>query len=309
MPLPPILITGASGFVGDRLLQRVRTEEFDHLYCVGRKCSPTMQALSARAGVTCLEAEFPGRPLPNDVLRAVDTVLHLAAATGKARPETYVATNVTGTRELLAQSARCGVRNFLFVSTIAARFKDITHYPYAQSKRDAEVAVAEGGLPFVIVRPTIVAGPAGGAWKGLLRLARLPLTPLFGTGKAQAQPIWVDDLTEGLLAVIRERTFRNETLELGGPEVVSIEELLRRLRLATGRRAGNLLRLPLGLLRKALARAERWLGPVLPLTAGQLSTFAEDSTVEPNALFARLAPCMKTVDQMISLAITGEEGR
>src|SRR5437764_7259791 len=114
MALPPILITGASGFVGGRLLQRLRPEEFDRVCCVGRTISPAMRLLADWPQVTCLGADLPDRPLPDDALSSVETVVHLAAATGKARPAAYFATNVAGTRALLEQCARRGVRNVLF---------------------------------------------------------------------------------------------------------------------------------------------------------------------------------------------------
>src|SRR5262245_15139073 len=64
-------------------------------------------------------------------LAGVDTVVHLAAATGKATPALHAEVNLGGTKGLLEQCRRAGVRRFIFVSSIAAGFPDLSRYPYA----------------------------------------------------------------------------------------------------------------------------------------------------------------------------------
>src|SRR5205823_14764221 len=118
-------------------LQRIRTGECHRVTCTGRTISPVMHDAQVRSDMACHVAHWPGQPIPEVAFDGIDTVIHLAAATGRLPPEEYFATNVDGTRDLLGQCRRAGVRNFLFVSTIAARFPDLKHYPYAQSKRAA----------------------------------------------------------------------------------------------------------------------------------------------------------------------------
>lgn len=298
-----ILITGASGVLGDRLLRRIQPDEFARVHCLGRTVSSTLQSLSKRLPLTCFTADLTRPPLPEVAFHGVDTVIHLAATTGRARPAAYFAVNRFGTLTLLEQCARFGVRNFLFVSTVAVRFTDVSRYYYAHSKRDAEAAVTASGLRYAIVRPTIIMGPGSGAWEGLSRLARLPATPVFGDGQAPIQPIYVDDLADMLLTIVRENLFANETLELGGPEKLTIADFLRRVRQAQGRPPGPLVHLPLWICHRTVGFLEGWLRPLLPVTAGQLTVFREDGTAQSNSLFQRFAPRMKGIDQMIALSI------
>lgn len=297
MAVRSILITGASGFVGRRLLARLPGEAFEAIRLAGR----TRPAEIGPASWHPLD--LPTR-LPEDAaLTGVDAVVHLAATTGKAGRDAHFAVIADGTAALAQQAARCGVRNFLFVSTIAAGFTDLRRYPYAAAKKQAEAAVAASGLRYAILRPTIVAGRGGGAWEGLIRLARLPFSPIFGSGTTRLQPIHVDDLADTILAVLRDERFANEVLDVGGPESVAIGDLVRKLRTANGRTAGRLLRLPLGLIRRGVGLVENVAGPVLPIGAGQLSTFAEDGTARPNELTARLTPGMRGVDAMIAQTV------
>jgi nucleoside-diphosphate-sugar epimerase len=76
-----------------------------------------------------------------DALTGAQTVVHVAATTGKARPAVYERNNVQATRALLEASAAAGVARFVFISSIAAAFPDRRYYPYAESKIAAEAAV------------------------------------------------------------------------------------------------------------------------------------------------------------------------
>ena len=79
-------------------------------------------------------------------LAGCDTVVHLAAVTGKSRPETYFQVNREGTRALIGECKHAGTKRLLYISTIAAKFTNQHRYYYAQSKRQAEEAVSRGGL-------------------------------------------------------------------------------------------------------------------------------------------------------------------
>lgn len=238
-----------------------------------------------------------------DALAGASTVVHCAAATGKASPRDHFRVNVDGTRLLLEQCARHGVRRFVFVSTIAVTFPDIRQYPYALAKRDAERLVRDSGLDFTIVRPTIVAGRGAPVLAGLAKLAGLPRVPVFGPGTARVQPILVDDLVEGLAIVAAEGVGSGQTIELGGPEVVTIEALLGAMhRYLRGTRP-RAIHLPLPPVLASLGVLELFARRFLPVTVGQLSTFRFDGVARPHALFERLRPTMTGLDQMIAQSL------
>jgi NADH dehydrogenase len=239
-------------------------------------------------------------------LDRVDVVLHLAAATGKTSSADHFAVNAEGTRLLLEQCRRHGVRRFLYVSSIAAKFQDVRHYPYARSKRQGEAAVAASGLAFTVVRPTPVIGLGSGVWEGFRKLATGTVTPIFGHGRTPIQPIYVEDLADILLDLAREPDCRNETLEIGGPEVVSIEDFIRRVGRAYNRQP-RVVHVPARPVKTALAWMEPWLRPLLPLTAGQICSFVEDGTITPNRISRHWQSRLKTVEQMIALAAGRQE--
>jgi len=136
---------------------------------------------------------------------------------------------------------------------------------------------------------------------GLARLALAPLPVLFGPGDLPVQPIHVDDVVTALLTLAAGDA-DGTTVELGGPEVLSMRDLLLRIRAAHGRAFRSPLRLPLGPWRTALAAVEPFLFPLLPLTAGQLASFANRGTARPHPVVDALRPRMRGIDAMIAPA-------
>jgi NADH dehydrogenase len=228
-------------------------------------------------------------------------VVHLAAATGKATAAAHERDTVHGTTELLGACRDAGVPAFLFVSSIAAAFADQRGYPYASAKSRTESAVAASGLRYTILRPTMIFGPGSPVQRSLTSLAMLPGIVLPGTGRVRVQPIAVQDVVRAIIRVLEQDRFRNETLEIGGPTTLTMEELLQRIRMARTGQRGRVLRVPLGPVQAGLRVAERiGLGALLPVTAGQFSSFRQDGVAASNALQSDLAPSLVSVDAMLA---------
>ena len=264
-----IFLTGSSGFLGRHLLQELVDAHY-HVICLGRTRPPDRSAL-----VDFVEGDLLDFPAYRKALAGCEAVVHLAAATGKRSPAEYFRVNRDGTETLVNEARRAGVARFCHVSTIAAKFSDISHYHYAQSKLQAEAIVASSGLRLTIVRPTMIFGPGAPVLEGLKKLSALPLVPLFGSGRALVQPISVDDLARALLAIVRAGSMEG-IVEIGGPEIVRMDELLFRIRRNLGIANQRVLRLPTVATSACLAALEPLFRPWMPVTAGQLASFTND---------------------------------
>lgn len=291
-----LFLTGATGFVGRHLLSRLTAEECGKVYCLTR---PRSSPPALPANAVALEGDLSGLARYEIEMAESDCVVHLAAATGRSAPEEFFRVNFEGTRLLLEQAKRSGVRRFLFISSIAARYADNPRYYYAQSKAHAEELVRASGLAFTILRPTIVTGRGSAVLAGLDKLAALPIVPVFGDGRARVQPIAVEDLVECILDILRGGRFQGETLEVGGPEILTMEELLRKITLIRYHREARVAHIPFGLVALPLALLEPLARSLLPVTAGQLSGFRSDGTIEPNSLFEERRARLMSVDEML----------
>jgi NADH dehydrogenase len=238
-------------------------------------------------------------------LAACQTVVHLAAATGKAKREDYFAVNATGTKILVEQCERHQVKNFLYLSTIAVTYPDIQRYDYALSKMMGEDAVKQSCLNYVIIRPTIVLGRSGKIWDSFYKLARLPFLVILGTGEVRIQPIDLDDLVMCLRMISLQEAFSNQILELGGAEQITFEAFLRRIHIQIHGREPRIIYLPLTPILVVLALFERYLPDSLPANSGQLSAFRFDSTADPHSQLP-FPHHMKSIDQMIGALVSAE---
>ncbi len=296
-----IFLTGTGGFLGNRVLKRLSEEGKRSIVCLVRGQAPAQAPSNVRyvSGDLLEPAGYAA------ALTGCDTVLHMAAATGKHSPEEYMRVNRDGTAALIRQARQGGVRRFLFVSTVAAKFRDQFRYFYAQSKQEAEAVVASSPLRWTIVRPAMILGRNSAVLEGLARLAGLPVVPVFGDGRVPVQPVFVDDLADCLVALIDDpENLQSVTVEIGGPEVLSIEDLLQRIRSTAGKSAGPVLHLPVRAMARCLGWMEPFLLPLLPFTAGQLASFSNPGTTTPHPWLAGRQNRMATVSEMLRSAIT-----
>lgn len=298
-----LFATGVSGFIGRALLARLAPRRVPD----GKGERPT-RVIGLSRNVTAMSIPnvelVRGDLLAPDAwakhLAGVGVVLHAAAATGKLRPEEYERVNVEGTRALIEACRSAGVRHLRYVSSIAAGYPDLERYPYGRSKRAAEELVRQSGLSWSILRPTIVLGRRSALWESLRGLASLPLIPVFGTGAVRVQPIHVDDLCDVLADWTFDESLAGGTFDAGGPDALSMEDLLQRIKQAVQGRRGAVLHVPLAPLMGGLRLLEGPLFALLPLSSGQLYAFAHDSTAAPNALLARHQGAMRGIDALLA---------
>lgn len=290
-----VFLTGGTGFLGSRVCRALQGHHYS-IVLLNRSGSASPDGALDRVTADLLEpAKY------RDALRRADVVVHLAAATGKATAREHFRVNAEGTEVLVDECRRAGVQRLLFTSTIAVKFPDTTSYDYARAKTRAEAAIRSSGLRFTIIRPTIVLGRGSSTQAGLERLAALPVVPVFGDGRALVQPIFVDDVVDFIVAVLEADRFHNETLEVGGPAVLTIEELLRTIRQARKGTRGPLVHIPLGFVLTSLKAAQSiGLAGLLPVSAGQLSSFRYDGTIEPNPLYESHRAALADVARMLA---------
>ena len=291
-----LFITGSSGFIGRHLLPRLAGGRYATIYCLNRAPG---KAPAENPSVRALEGSLADIDRYQPELTASDCIVHLAAATGKLLPADYFRINVVGTNNLIERAKQCGVKRILFVSSIVVRYANKDRYYYAQSKQQAEQLVRESGLQYVIVRPTIVAGEGSGVFAGFEKLAGLPRIPVFGDGSARVQPIAVEDLSEFLALILERDLFSGGVFEFGGPEVFTIEELLKKICVGRLGRDPRVLHIPFGLVAAPLKLLESVAYSRLPVTLGQLAVFRNDGTAESNALFEERRAQMKSLDEML----------
>lgn len=165
-----------------------------------------------------------------------NAIIHIAA---------IVKIDAGGTRNILAEAARAGVRRFLFISSLGA---DRGSSESQRSLSAGEDLVQRSGLAWTIVRAGAVYGPGDELISTILKMVRaLPAIPVVNGGAQLFQPIWFEDLGLAIAKVLEDDDSAHRTCDIAGSETTSLHDLIRRFGTITGR---NPVRVPVP---KALA--------------------------------------------------------
>ena len=223
-----LLVTGAAGFVGSRLVARL-AREGERAHALVRDAAKASKTLPADGydlfiGDTTLPSTMDA------ALAGVDTVIHTAFITADRKQgpnDNYYKTNVLGTRNLVAAAKRAGVQRIIVLTGLGT--KQDKPGSYMQGRYEAVQAVRESGLAWSALGPSILFGPRAAFFKGLSDLIRsVPgVVPMIGNGKVEFQPIWVEDVVTCLIKMAREpESYDGRLIDAGGPEVYTYAQIL-----------------------------------------------------------------------------------
>jgi dihydroflavonol-4-reductase len=245
------LITGATGFIGARLAEKLVADGCE-VRAFGAENTPLETARRRALEERGIDVEIG--TLADDALLArltkgVDTVFHLAAAQHESNvTDDYFRTvNVDGTRKLVEAANAAGVRRFVYGSTIGVygRARDgkldetsetRPENVYGRTKLEAEGVVREtAAVPWTIVRIAETYGPGDGRLVKLFRLVNDGIVPIIGDGSNEHHPVFVDDLVHGLTLAAQSEDAVGETIVLAGSEIVPTRQFIEGVAEALGK--------------------------------------------------------------------------
>jgi nucleoside-diphosphate-sugar epimerase len=239
-----LAITGATGFLGQAVMARVTAN------------SRPVRALTRRAQSAIAQVHWTHGTLADpaaldELVSGAHAVLHIAGAVNVPSRADFAAANIAGTQAIVDAATRAGVRQFIHVSSLAAREPDMSNYGW--SKSEAERVVQRSKLDWTIVRPPAIYGPRDAEMLELFKMAKRGFVLLPPPGRASL--IHVDDLAR-LLQTLSAQPQTGQIYEVDDTEPLSHRELALRIGTAVGRAKVASFSAPAMLLHIA-ARADR----------------------------------------------------
>jgi NADH dehydrogenase len=212
-----ILVTGATGFVGSHVVP--------HLIAAGHEVRALARgAARVPAAVELVEAGVDDPSALADAARGADACIHLVAIIVERGTQTFERVNHQGTVNVVRALREVGVRRLVHLSALGAGPDE--RFPYLRSKWLGEEAVRASGLDWTVLRPSVLYGEGAGFFRPIVWTLRwMPVYPMVEGGRTRFSPLSVQDLA-ACIARCLDGAAVTETLDLGGPEVLTFADIV-----------------------------------------------------------------------------------
>lgn len=308
-----IAIVGGSGFIG-RAIARKMVADGHVVRIIARHPENALQLKTAGdpGQVVLMRGDLLKPATLKATLTGVDVVVNLVGVLYEKGGQRFAAIHAKGAETLAKIAKESGVKQFIHMSALGV--DQAGSAKYARTKLTGEKAVRAQYSDAVILRPSIVFGAEDNFFNQFGNLATIsPFLPLVGGGQNKFQPVHVEDVAEGVRRIVANpESFAAKTYSLGGPDVVTFEQIMHFINQSTGR---NCLLVPLPF---ALAKVMALFLELLPrplLTRDQVRLLKVDNVVpektktfkslgiQPQSFYAVVPHYLKRFKPYLSQAI------
>jgi uncharacterized protein YbjT (DUF2867 family) len=229
-----VLVTGASGFVGSSLTDALEAEGYSVLAMTRHP--------DTYAGA--------GKPIFGDVyepdslrsaLADADAAYYLVHSLAR---DDFVESDAAAARSFGTAAADAGLERVIYLGGLG--LDDANLSAHLKSRREVEQLLASGGVPTTVLRAAIVIGNGGISWEITRQLvAHLPVMIVPKWATTRTQPIALTDVVRYLVGVLEPEAAKGRVFEVGGPEVLTYAEMMRRVAQLRHHRQLHMLAVPL----------------------------------------------------------------
>jgi uncharacterized protein YbjT (DUF2867 family) len=275
-----ITIYGGSGFIGRHVVRALAKTGARMRIAVRRPdLAGHLQPLGDAGQIIPVQANVRFPDSLTAPAEGADAVINLVGILVPRGRQTFASVQDEGARHVAQAARAAGARAFVQMSAIGADPESPA--AYARTKAAGEAAVTAVFPGAVIFRPSIVFGPEDEFFNRFAALARIaPALPLIGGGKTRFEPVFVGDVAKAVVAGLTGKAEAGAPYELGGPEILTMKEVMQRVLAYTMRRR---LLVPLPFWLAKIQGAFLQLLPNPPLTLDQVRMLETDNVVSEAA--------------------------
>ncbi|HEY6419363.1 MAG TPA: NAD(P)H-binding protein [Candidatus Binataceae bacterium] len=277
-----VVLAGGSGFIGRAIARRLAAMPGFRVRVMSRNPDATRARLDLKS-VDFVRGEVTEPATLTGALAGANAIVDSLQFQGypvenPRRGLTFERVDYGGAVALLAAAKEAGVTQFIYVSGTAA--DETSSHPGFRAKGRAERIIRESGIAYTIFRPSLIYGPEDKVVNNFAKLMRFaPVFAVPGTGRQKVQPVLVDDLAACVALALAGRG-RNGTFDVGGPDLMTFDELMRLVMDVTGHHR-PLIHIPEGAMRAVGAALEMLPRPLLSRDAVTFVTADNACDVKP----------------------------
>ena len=286
-----VVVAGGTGLVGRAITSALL--DGGHEVAVASRSNPSDDPIDSRASWVHADVTRP-ESLPAALSGAeavVDAVqFPNSPIENPKKGYTFERIDYGGTLNLVDAAKSAGVPRYVGISGVGANERAKFHW--LRFKALEEQYIAASGVPFTILRGSWVYGPRDVSLNRFLGFAKfLPFVPVIGNGKTRINPLFIGDLGAHVALAVSRDDLRGRTFEIGGPRVMTMDEVVRAALAASGKKR-FLLHQPAALMKMVASVAQHV--PGRPLTPDAIDFITMEGVADTTALTAafglRLTP-------------------
>ncbi|WP_454623671.1 complex I NDUFA9 subunit family protein [Bradyrhizobium cenepequi] len=280
-----VTVFGGSGFLGRHVVRALCKRDYRIRVAVRRpELAGHLQPLGKVGQIHAVQANLRYPASVQAAMRDSHVAINLVGILTESGGQTFEAVQAKGAEAVATAASAEGAR-VVHVSAIGADADSAS--AYARAKAAGEQAVLAASPSATILRPSLVFGPEDQFTNRFAAMARMsPAIPLVGGGLTRMQPAYVGDVAAAVADAVDGKTRPGATYELGGPEVLTMREIMETILEITDRDRA-LVSLPFGLA-KILAMFLQFAPGALKLTPDQVELLRKDNVVSDAAKAAGL---------------------
>ncbi|MGD9386387.1 MAG: NAD-dependent epimerase/dehydratase family protein, partial [Thioalkalispiraceae bacterium] len=200
-----VIIPGAAGLVGQNLIIQLKEAGYTDIVAIDKHPTNTSILKRLHPDITVLESDLVHSDDWLQYFSADAVLIMLQAQIGSKAADDFVKNNIASTSRVLERAKQVGIKYIVHISSSVVESVADDHY--TDTKKKQEALVVESGIPFCILRPTLMFGWFDRKHLGWLSrfMVKVPVFPIPGSGKYMRQPLYVLDFCRIIVAAIKKR--------------------------------------------------------------------------------------------------------
>ncbi len=292
-----VFVTGSTGFVGNHVVNTL----LDRGHQVRALVRPGSEyKLKQPDKVEVITGDVTESADLIQGMKGCDAAIHLVGII-RAFPSqdiTFERLHTEATANVIEAAKETEVPRLLHMSALGAREDGPT--PYLRTKFAAEELVRQSGLNYAIFRPSLIFGRGGEAIKMFGDMVKKYVVPIIGDGQYRFQPVSVATVAQGFEKGLDPETAKDQTLDVGGPDNVTFDEIMDTLARVMGK---SIVKIHMPVLPLRLATSALQHAPGYPLTTDQITMLLEGSTCDEKPFYELLGLTPSSLEQTLRDAI------
>lgn len=217
-----IFVTGAGGFVASHLIPLLIQDGYFVTALVRNR--DEKKHLSFKPGKVVI-ADLAKRGQWQNELKAQNYLIHLAAQISSKNPKDFTRNNVLATKNLIAPAKKFKVKKIILFSS--ASVTSLRQDPYSKTKKEQEQLILKSKIECIIIRPSMMYGPGDTKNIGWLidLIKRLPIVPLPGHGSFGRQPVYIGDISQVVLKLLKSNK-NKQIYEIHGAQYIPLKNMV-----------------------------------------------------------------------------------